>query len=507
MEGGFVFSLSAAVVPRRFCDRALRQGRPAVNAAARVSSHRTAALRCCDKTGPTDDATKILGGELDASLEDVLKKEWDQIEHFGRLGTVLDDDEDDDEVDESEVSGDRDGEEDVRQDGVHGSAGGEYAEDGVGSALDHDAPAYADDPMLLPYLPGKRGTISRSDASTATQISSRSGGGALGSENSESDPSGTDTSTQSGHPPSKSKRTRKGTQTKKLLDAGNLETSTMSQAEINAAEEWSTTPKWYFLQVKPGCEKSCAISIRNMAVALPHFRLEDVLVPSTQILRLTKGGKSVKKEERLFPGYMLICMIMDRQSYSAVASIPNVQWFMGDPNRDKNKDQPFRPPVPVSDDEMRSVYDKLKKAESAMPEVKTELRPGDIIAVTTGPHKGKEGTIVTIKPDTDEVRASLVVFGRPTIVELSFSQVRLVTSASVLNPKKKRGRKSKAELLSLEDANAAELESNSPYTEASRDADGGNSVETDDGFQGALVDERTDDLDDDGEQFTVPNKR
>jgi transcription termination/antitermination protein NusG len=227
-----------------------------------------------------------------------------------------------------------------------------------------------------------------------------------------------------------------------------------------------------------------------MAVALPHFRLEDVLVPTTQIMRLTKGGKSVKKEERMFPGYMLVCMVMDKASYGALTSIPNVQWFMGDPNRDKKKDQPFRPPVPVSDDEMRSVYDKLKKADAAKPEVKTELRPGDLIAVTVGPYKGSEGTIVTIKPDTDEVRASLRVFNRPTTAELSFSQVRLVTAASELNPKKKRGRKSRAESMTSDEDDLVGLSSESGADDAN--ADKGNihedTQQSDDGFQDALVD-------------------
>jgi transcription termination/antitermination protein NusG len=231
-----------------------------------------------------------------------------------------------------------------------------------------------------------------------------------------------------------------------VFDAPEDSEKNMSQAEINAAEVWDVEPRWYFLQVKPGCERSCSISIANMATALSHVNIKEVLVPTIQTMRLTKGGKTVKKEERMFPGYMLVCMVMDRQSYSDIRNVTNIQWFMGDPNRDKKKDDPFRPPIPASDDEMRAVFDRIRVADSAVVEVKTNFRPGDLIRVTSGPFNDSEGIVQEVKPDMNVLIAGLPVFGRETPVELELDQVTLVTSASVLNPKKKRGRKSKADI-------------------------------------------------------------
>jgi transcription termination/antitermination protein NusG len=231
-----------------------------------------------------------------------------------------------------------------------------------------------------------------------------------------------------------------------VFDAPEDSEKNMSQAEINAAEVWDVEPRWYFLQVKPGCERSCSISIANMATALSHVNIKEVLVPTIQTMRLTKGGKTVKKEERMFPGYMLVCMVMDRQSYSDIRNVTNIQWFMGDPNRDKKKDDPFRPPIPASDEEMRAVFDRIRVADSAVVEVKTNFRPGDLIRVTSGPFNDSEGIVQEVKPDMNVLIAGLPVFGRETPVELELDQVTLVTSASVLNPKKKRGRKSKADI-------------------------------------------------------------
>lgn len=215
------------------------------------------------------------------------------------------------------------------------------------------------------------------------------------------------------------KRKGKGT---KVIDEGEK----ISLKELDDMEEWINEPRWYFVQVKPGCEQSTAISIRNMSESLERSKVQEVLVPTTKIMRLTKGGKSVKKEERFFPGYILVLMVMNRENYSDVQGIPNVQWFMGDPNRDKKKDQPFRPPLPVSDAEMKAVFEKIKDAESAKPEIKTAIRPGDTIAVRAGSFEGNSGKVLEVKPDLNIIKASLLMFGRETSVELALDHVEVV---------------------------------------------------------------------------------
>lgn len=212
----------------------------------------------------------------------------------------------------------------------------------------------------------------------------------------------------------------------------------LTQEDDDDSVEWDPEPRWFFVQVKPGCEQSCAISIRNMTQSL-ELDIQEVLVPTTTIMRLTKSGKSVKKEERLFPSYILVLMPMSSRTYGEILRIPNVQWFMGDPNRDKAKDQPFRAPLPVSDAEMRIVFEKVKTAGSVVPEVKTVLRPGDSIEVISGVFEGKRGSVVEVKPDLNIVVAKLRVFARDTSAELELHQVQVVPEESENSPVEAEG--------------------------------------------------------------------
>lgn len=200
----------------------------------------------------------------------------------------------------------------------------------------------------------------------------------------------------------------------------------MTKQEMLNSLTWSKEPRWFFLQVKPGCEQSCALSIRNMARSLQDLQVKEVLVPATKIMRLTKGGQSVKKEERIFPGYILVLMVMNQQNYSDVQRVPNVQWFMGDPNRDKASGQPFRPPLPVTDAEMKVVFDKVKEAGSVKPEKKTSIRPGNSIEVLSGPFAGNRGRVMAVKPHLDIVSVRLLMVGHGTPVEFEMDQVKVV---------------------------------------------------------------------------------
>eukprot|EP00177_Eucheuma_denticulatum_P006381 GFKZ01011645.1.p1 GENE.GFKZ01011645.1~~GFKZ01011645.1.p1 ORF type:complete len:788 (+),score=145.97 GFKZ01011645.1:92-2365(+) len=207
----------------------------------------------------------------------------------------------------------------------------------------------------------------------------------------------------------------------------------LTKREILDSEAWDPDPHWYFLQVKPGCEQSCAISIRNMAKSLDKLEVHEVLVPATTILRLTKGGQSRRKEERIFPGYILVRMVMNYQNYNDLQKIPNVQYFMGDPNRDKDPNEPFRSPIPVSDAEMKVVYDKVSSADKQDPEEETMLRPGDSVEVLWGDFKGSKGLVNEVKPHRNIVTVRLLMFGREKPVELEIDQVAAIPDIEELS--------------------------------------------------------------------------
>ena len=194
----------------------------------------------------------------------------------------------------------------------------------------------------------------------------------------------------------------------------------------------SRAPRWYFVQVKPGCEQSCAISIRNLSISLSDENIHEVLVPVTTIMKLTKSGKSIKKDERFFPSYVLVLMEMTMSGYSHILNVPNVQYFMNDPNRDKKKDDPMRAPVPVTDSEMKQIFNKIAESEEAKPELKTEIRPGDHIRILSDAFAGELGRVLEVKPDLQVVVASMIVYGRDTSIEFKFDEVQVVNETVIV---------------------------------------------------------------------------
>lgn len=187
-----------------------------------------------------------------------------------------------------------------------------------------------------------------------------------------------------------------------------------------------STPRWYFVQVKPGCENSVATAIRNLALSIDGDKVIDVMVPLTKTLRLSKSGASEEKDERYFPGYILVLMLMDRISYGHIKRVPHVQSFMGDPNDNSmNKDQPFRPPSPVSDVEIRTIFEKLQDVDVKARQAKIGLQLGDIIRVVSGSMEGAKGKVIGMKPDLDVVSCRLMLFGRDSLIDLSTSQIEL----------------------------------------------------------------------------------
>lgn len=336
-----------------------------------------------------EDDTMIVGEKF-GSLEDALMKGWDQIEHFGTHQTILE----------------------PPKETKEGSEG-------------NDVVSGADD-----------------DETTKTAGSTREGAEGTDSTSSPPDAALLAVTKKS----AKGKRKSKKTSSKKTSEGNENPDSPPPNTivgELLVQEDWGNEPKWYFVQVKPGCEQSCAVSIRNMGVALPELRLQQVLVPTMQVMRLTKSGKSVKKEERMFPSYILVCMVMNKDSYADIQRVPNVQSFMGDPNIDKKKDQPFRPPIPASDEEMRSVFERVKAADAAKPEVKTDIRPGDVIRVTSGQFLGREGTVLEVKPDLSLVSVKLHMIGHAAPTELEFGQMQRIASGTAGKTQKKRGRPAK----------------------------------------------------------------
>ncbi|KJF84762.1 antitermination protein NusG [Photobacterium phosphoreum] len=141
-----------------------------------------------------------------------------------------------------------------------------------------------------------------------------------------------------------------------------------------------------------------------------HF--EEVLVPTEEVVEM-RAGQRRKSERKFFPGYVLVQMVMNDETWHLVRSIPRVMGFIGG-----TSDRP----APISDKEADAILNRLQQA-SESPVHKTVFEPGEVVRVTDGPFADFNGTIESVDYDKSRVKVSVSIFGRATPVELEFGQI------------------------------------------------------------------------------------
>jgi transcriptional antiterminator NusG len=176
------------------------------------------------------------------------------------------------------------------------------------------------------------------------------------------------------------------------------------------------TPKtdgrsWYVLHTYSGYEDNVT---RNLKQRIESMGMEDkifqVIVPREKKIKVRNGKRHVI-EERLFPGYVLVEMIVTEDSWYVVRNTPNVTGFVGSGTT----------PTPVSQEEVDRL---LKRMGEEEPKYKIDVKEGDAVKITDGPFKEFEGKISEINEAKGTVKVLVNVFGRETPVELDFLQVK-----------------------------------------------------------------------------------
>ena len=181
--------------------------------------------------------------------------------------------------------------------------------------------------------------------------------------------------------------------------------------------------RWYAVQVASGCENRVKLNleqrIETLDVANRIFQIE---IPQTPILKPNKGGKPKESSEKVFPGYVLIKMIMDDESWQVVKNTPNVINFVGaEQKRRYGRGRGHVKPLPLGMTEVERIF---KQAQEQKPVVKIDMAAGDKIVVLSGPFKDFEGEVIEVSPERSKLKALLSIFGRDTPVELEFNQVQ-----------------------------------------------------------------------------------
>jgi len=181
--------------------------------------------------------------------------------------------------------------------------------------------------------------------------------------------------------------------------------------------------RWYAVQVASGCEKRVKMNLEQRIETLDVAnRIKQIEIPQTPAVKLRKDGSRQNTDEKVFPGYVLIRMVMDDETWQVVKNTPNVINFVGaEQKRRYGRGRGHVKPMPLGAAEVERIF---KQTQEQKPIVKIDMAAGDKIMVLSGPFKDFEGEVIEVSPERSKLKALLSIFGRDTPVELEFNQVQ-----------------------------------------------------------------------------------
>ena len=168
---------------------------------------------------------------------------------------------------------------------------------------------------------------------------------------------------------------------------------------------------WYAIHTYAGYENAVA---RNLKQRIESLGMEDkifeVIVPAEKKIRV-RGGKRVEDEEKIYPGYVLVNMIVTDDSWYVVRNTPRVTGFVG----------AGVSPVPLEPKEVETLFMRMQQGNT---QHSIDLSVGDLIKVADGPFKDFEGKVSEVDTERGKVKVLVSMFGRDTPVELDFLQIK-----------------------------------------------------------------------------------
>ncbi len=171
--------------------------------------------------------------------------------------------------------------------------------------------------------------------------------------------------------------------------------------------------KWYVLHTYSGYEDNVS---RNLKQRIESMEMEDkifnVLVPKEKKIKI-KNGRRKTVEERIFPGYVLVQMIVTDDSWYVVRNTPNVTGFIGSGTI----------PTPISETEIKTLQKRMGVSE---PKYKIDVVVGEAVKIIDGPFKNFDGKVSNLDPEKGKIKVLVSVFGRETPVELDFLQIKKI---------------------------------------------------------------------------------
>ncbi|MFE8073430.1 transcription termination/antitermination protein NusG [Marinobacteraceae bacterium S3BR75-40.1] len=171
--------------------------------------------------------------------------------------------------------------------------------------------------------------------------------------------------------------------------------------------------RWYVVHAYSGYEKQVMRALKErIALNSMEDRFGEVLVPTEEVVEMREGKKR-KSERKFYPGYVLVQMEMDDETWHLVKSTPRVMGFIGG-TPDK--------PAPITEKEADAILQRVQSG-AEKPKPKTLFEPGEIVRVIDGPFADFNGVVEEVDYEKSRVKVAVLIFGRSTPVELEFSQV------------------------------------------------------------------------------------
>jgi len=170
--------------------------------------------------------------------------------------------------------------------------------------------------------------------------------------------------------------------------------------------------KWYIVHVYSGFENKVKTALEDRIASSVHpEKFGEVLVPTEQIVELVKGKRKTSSR-KFYPGYILVQMEMDDETWHIVNDTAKVTGFLG--GRET--------PTPISDEEAAQILNRMEAGKDK-PKPKFYFETGDDVRVIDGPFTNFNGTVDEVNPEKGKIKVMVSIFGRSTPVELDFVQV------------------------------------------------------------------------------------
>jgi len=172
--------------------------------------------------------------------------------------------------------------------------------------------------------------------------------------------------------------------------------------------------RWFVVHAYSGFEHQVKRSLEDRIVrAGAEEKFGTILVPTEEVVEMKQGQKR-RSERKFFPGYVLVQMDMDEETWHLVKEVPKVLGFIGG-TADK--------PAPISEREANQILQRVQEG-AEKPKPKVLFEPGEMVRVVDGPFNDFNGVVEEVNYDKNRLRVAVLIFGRSTPVELEFSQVQ-----------------------------------------------------------------------------------